>query len=132
MAGSTPWYRSEKTLSIHSINTAKRKIYYRIIILPAFALGTGAGDLISEKLELGYGVALSIFSAGILGISISYYYFKLNATCAFWIAFIFTRPLGASIRRFNDSITRRQRIGNGKCQCRFLFSDHWINYLFEC
>ena len=97
VVGFIVWYVREKTLSIHSINTPTREMYYWIIILLAFAIGTGAGDLISEKLELGYGVALGIFAAAIAVITIAYFFFKLNATCAFWIAFILTRPLGASL-----------------------------------
>lgn len=91
------WYKREKTLSIHSITTASRERYYWIIIILAFSLGTAGGDLVSEKLELGYGVALGIFSGLIAIIGTLYYTKKISATVAFWLVFINTRPLGASL-----------------------------------
>ncbi|WP_020677594.1 hypothetical protein [Geopsychrobacter electrodiphilus] len=100
LAGFAVWYKSEKTLSIHSIDTNKREVYYWIIILLAFALGTGAGDLISEGINLGYGVALLTFSLSIAVVAFGYYGLKLNSTLTFWVVFILTRPLGASIGDF--------------------------------
>ncbi len=97
LAGFALWYRKEGTLSIHSIDTGKREFFYWIVILFAFALGTGVGDLISESLALGYDVALLLF-AGMIGLVIlAYYTLKLNAVVAFWIAYVLTRPLGASL-----------------------------------
>jgi uncharacterized membrane-anchored protein len=90
------WYASEKTLSIHSIYTTKREAFYWLAILFTCALGTAADDLIAEDLNLGYWSAL-IFAALIGVVTISYYRFKLNAVLAFWIAYILTRPLGASL-----------------------------------
>ena len=115
------WYVREKTLSIHSINTPIREIYYWTIILLAFALGTGAGDLISEKLELGYGVALGIFAAAIAVIAIGYFFFKLNATCAFWIAFILTRPLGASLGDLMTQAPKDSGLGFGMTSVNIIF-----------
>jgi len=97
IAGFIVWYKREKTLSIHSITTAVREKYYWLIIILAFALGTAGGDLVSEKLELGYGVALGIFGGLIAVIAYLYYTKKLSATISFWITFILTRPLGASL-----------------------------------
>jgi len=97
LAGFLLWYRSEHTLSIHSINTNKREAYYWFIILIAFALGTGLGDLISEHLALGYGYALFLFAGLIASIAFNYYAFKLNAILIFWFAYLLTRPLGASL-----------------------------------
>ena len=91
------WYKSEKTLSIHSINTSKREAFYWVIILLAFALGTAGGDLISERLEVGYTWSLIIFGTVITVVTFAYYKLNLNSVWAFWIAFIMTRPLGASI-----------------------------------
>jgi uncharacterized membrane-anchored protein len=91
------WYVSEKTLSIHSIYTTKREAFYWLAILFTFALGTSAGDLIAEDLNLGYWKSALIFAALIGVVTIAYYRFKLNAVLAFWIAYILTRPLGASL-----------------------------------
>ena len=91
------WYASEKTLSIHSIYSTKRELFYWTAILFTFALGTAAGDLVAEHLGLGYAVSALIFGAIIAVITLAYYRFKLNAVLAFWIAYILTRPFGASI-----------------------------------
>jgi uncharacterized membrane-anchored protein len=91
------WYLKEKTLSIHSIVTRTREYFYWLAILFTFALGTAAGDLVAERFDLGYLVTLLIFLGLIALVTLSYYRFKLNAVWAFWIAYIFTRPLGASI-----------------------------------
>ena len=91
------WYASEKTLSIHSIVSTKRELFYWAAILFTFALGTAAGDLVAEHLGLGYAVSALIFGAIIAVITLAYYRFKLNAVLAFWIAYILTRPFGASI-----------------------------------
>lgn len=99
-AGFFIWYRNEKTLSIHSIDTGKRELYYWIVILIAFALGTGVGDLISEHFAMGYDKALLLFGGSIAVITVAYYKFGLNPVTAFWIAYVLTRPLGASIGDF--------------------------------
>ena len=91
------WYSSEKTLSIHSIFTSKREAFYWLAVLFTFALGTAAGDLVAEGLSLGYWKSALMF-AGLIGIvTLAYFYAKLNDILAFWIAYILTRPLGASI-----------------------------------
>jgi uncharacterized membrane-anchored protein len=94
------WYASEKTLSIHSIYTTKREAFYWLAILFTFALGTAGGDLTAEGFNLGYWVSALIFAALIGVVTIAYYRFKLNAVLAFWIAYILTRPLGASLGDF--------------------------------
>ena len=91
------WYVSEKTLSIHKIDSLRREAFYWLAILFTFALGTAAGDLLAESLKLGYLLSASIFAGLIVIAFISYKYFKLNAVLTFWIAYILTRPLGASI-----------------------------------
>ncbi|WP_310551156.1 COG4705 family protein [Paenibacillus glufosinatiresistens] len=91
------WYRSEKTLSIHSITTRKREVYYWLTILFTFALGTAAGDLLAESLNLGYFVSAVIFAVIIGMITLAFFRLKLNAVAAFWMAYIVTRPLGASL-----------------------------------
>ncbi|MFE6168615.1 hypothetical protein ACFVP8_12215 [Viridibacillus arvi] len=102
------WYASEKTLSIHSIYTIKREAFYWLSILFTFALGTAAGDLIAEGLDLGYLTSALIFAALIGLVTIAYYVFKLNAVLAFWIAYILTRPFGASL---GDYLSQSQHAG---------------------
>ena len=91
------WYYSEKTLSVHTIYTAKRELFYWAAILFTFALGTASGDLLAEGLALGYGTSAVIFLAVIGLIAAAHFYLKLDAILAFWLAYILTRPLGASI-----------------------------------
>ena len=90
------WYASEKTLAMHSINTFKRELYYWAAILFAFALGTAAGDLLAEGTGLGYAYSLLVFAGMIAAVAAAYYFLKLDGVLAFWIAYILTRPLGAS------------------------------------
>ena len=94
------WYLSEKTLSIHSIYTRKREVFYWLTILFTFALGTAVGDLYSEQLGLGYVKTGTIVIIIIAVIYLAYKFLKLDAVLAFWIAYILTRPLGASLGDF--------------------------------
>ena len=91
------WYRKEKTLSIHSITTTRREIFYWLTILFTFALGTAAGDLVAEKFALGYLLSTLLFAGLIALVTLAHYRFKLSAVLSFWLAYILTRPLGASI-----------------------------------
>ena len=94
------WHREEGTLSIHSIDTPKREAWYWLAILVTFSLGTAAGDLISESFNLGYWHSILLF-AGLIGlVCIATFAFHLNRVLAFWLAYILTRPLGASIGDF--------------------------------
>jgi len=91
------WYATEHTLSIHSITTTRREIFYWLAILFTFALGTSAGDLVAEHFDLGYLTTGYLFAGVIAAIALGYYVFGVNAILSFWLAYIFTRPLGASI-----------------------------------
>jgi uncharacterized membrane-anchored protein len=91
------WYAMERTLSIHSIVTTRREAFYWLAILFTFALGTAAGDLLAEKADLGYGVSIAIFAAAIAFIAAGHYAARWDAVLSFWLAYILTRPLGASI-----------------------------------
>jgi uncharacterized membrane-anchored protein len=91
------WYRSEKTLSIHTIFTTKRELFYWAAILFTFAMGTSVGDLLAEKLDLGYGQAVIVFAAMIGIVAFLYYVPKMDGILSFWLAYILTRPLGASM-----------------------------------
>ena len=97
------WYRSEKTLSIHSIYTRRREQFYWATVLATFALGTAAGDMTATNWHLGY------LSSGVLFITlfalptVAYWRFGLNSIVAFWFAYIMTRPLGASFADWMDT-----------------------------
>jgi uncharacterized membrane-anchored protein len=91
------WFGYERTLSIHSIVTTRREVFYWLAILFTFALGTSSGDWIAEVLGLGYFETGVIFLAIIGLISLAYFALHLHPIVAFWLAYIFTRPLGASI-----------------------------------
>ena len=94
------WYTSEKTLSIHKIDSFRREAFYWLAILFTFALGTAAGDLLAESLQLGYLLSAGIFAGLILLDWLLYKYLNINAVLTFWVAYILTRPLGASIGDF--------------------------------
>lgn len=102
------WYASEKTLSVHSIETTKRELFYWAAILCTFALGTSAGDLIGESLGLGYAKSALLFGGLIAAVFLAYRYAHLNAVLAFWAAYILTRPLGASM---GDLLTQTPKDG---------------------
>jgi uncharacterized membrane-anchored protein len=115
------WYASQKTLSIHSITTTKREAFYWLAILFTFALGTAAGDLVAEGLNLGYWVSALVFAALIGAVTVAYYIFKLNAVLAFWIAYILTRPLGASIGDYLSQPREDGGLGLGTTVTSVLF-----------
>ncbi len=91
------WYAVEKSLSVHTIQTTRRELFYWSAILFTFTLGTAGGDLLSEGVHLGYLVSGLVFAGSIALVTLLYYKAGLNAVLAFWIAYILTRPLGASL-----------------------------------
>ena len=90
------WYASERTLSIHTIVTSRRETFYWAAILFTFALGTAAGDLATEALGLGFRLGVLAFG-GLIGLVALAHRFGLGAITSFWVAYILTRPLGASL-----------------------------------
>ncbi len=126
------WYWFEKTLSIHSIVTTKREAFYWLTILFTFALGTAAGDLSAEKFNLGYLTSVFIFGGLIAVVTIAHYALKAylgmehkhltrNAVLAFWLAYILTRPLGASIGDFLSQAQSDGGLGLGTTVTSFIF-----------
>jgi uncharacterized membrane-anchored protein len=91
------WYAVEKSLSVHTIQTTRREIFYWSAILFTFTLGTAGGDMLSEGAHLGYLYSGLLFAGSIALVTLLYYKMGLNAVLAFWIAYILTRPLGASL-----------------------------------
>jgi len=90
------WHRSEGTLSIHSIVTQRREVYYWIVVFATFALGTALGDFTASVLGLGYLASAIMFFFIILIPAVAWWRFGLNSVVAFWFAYVVTRPLGAS------------------------------------
>lgn len=97
------WYASEKTLSIHSIYTTRREAFYWLAILFTFALGTAAGDLVAEHFGLGYLSTGVLFGMIIASLAVGFFFLGLDGILGFWLAYIFTRPLGAS---FGDLLSQ--------------------------
>ncbi|KOV59668.1 membrane protein [Streptomyces sp. MMG1121] len=91
------WYRRERTLSIHHVDTTSRESFYWLAVLFTFALGTAAGDLVSEHMELGYWLSAVLLATAIAAVALAHFALDLDAVWSFWIAYVLTRPLGASI-----------------------------------
>ncbi|MBD6615275.1 hypothetical protein FNW02_05300 [Komarekiella sp. 'clone 1'] len=121
------WYLKEKTLAMHSINTAKRELFYWVAILFTFALGTATGDLLAEALKLGYAQSALVFGVLIAIVAGGYYYFRMNAVLAFWIAYILTRPLGASIGDLLSQPAKNGGFGLGTVETSMLFLSIIVN-----
>src|ERR1700730_6271400 len=102
------WYLTEKTLSVHTIYTVGRELFYWAAILFTFSLGTSAGDLLSERLGLGYPLSALMFAGAIAVIYLLYRVKVANEVLAFWLADILTRPLGASV---GDMLTQEKTAG---------------------
>jgi len=90
------WYKSEHNLSIHTITTRRREVFYWLTVLATFALGTATGDLTATTFGLGYFSSALLFIGIILIPAIGYWLFGLGEVAAFWAAYIITRPIGAS------------------------------------
>ncbi|MCD9877103.1 COG4705 family protein [Streptomyces guryensis] len=115
------WYRSERTLSIHSIDTTRRESFYWLAVLFTFALGTSAGDLVAERMDLGYWVSAVLFALAIAAIAIARFALGLDAVWSFWIAYVLTRPLGASVGDYLSQPTGDGGLGLGTVVTSALF-----------
>lgn len=91
------WFGIERTLSIHAVFNSRREAFYWLAILLTFALGTSTGDLVAEKFGLGYLATGILFGLVILSLSLGYFRLGLDGILGFWLVYILTRPLGASI-----------------------------------
>ena len=106
------WNRSEGTLSIHSVTTTRREIYYWSTVFATFALGTALGDFTASVLDLGFLASGLIFTGLILLPAIAWWRFGLNPIAAFWAAYVVTRPLGAS---FADYFSKPHALTGANC-----------------
>ncbi len=114
------WYRSERTLSIETIVTTRREAFYWAAILLTFALGTAAGDLATEALGLGFRLGIVSFGAAIALVAVSMR-LGTNRVLAFWLAYILTRPLGASLGDFLSQAREYGGIGLGAATTSAVF-----------
>jgi uncharacterized membrane-anchored protein len=101
------WYRSEGTLSIHSITTQRREAYYWATVFSTFALGTALGDFTATSLHLGFLASGILFGVVIFVPALTWWRFGLNGIAAFWMSYVMTRPLGAS---FADYINKPRNL----------------------
>ena len=104
------WRRREGTLSIHSITSTPRELFYWTTVLATFALGTAVGDLLADELGLGYLTSGLVCAAAIAVPALAWRFLRLDATVAFWCAYVLTRPLGAS---FADWLGKPATHGGG-------------------
>ena len=102
------WFAAEHTLSFHSITTSRRELFYWAAVMVTFALGTATGDLTAGTMGLGYLASGVLFGVLILLPLLGYRWGGLNPIAAFWIAYILTRPLGAS---FADWLGKARSFG---------------------
>lgn len=107
------WRRSEGTLSIHSITTRRRELFYWLTVLATFALGTAAGDAAAFSLHLGFLPAALAFALAITVPYLAWRYAGLNEVAAFWFAYVLTRPLGASVADWLGKPPARSGLGLG-------------------
>jgi uncharacterized membrane-anchored protein len=115
------WYAFESTLSIHTIFTTRRETFYWLAILFTFALGTAAGDLTAEGLSLGYLLAGVMYGAAICAIAFAYFVLRINAILGFWLAYIVTRPMGASFGDLLSQSIAGGGLGLGPTITSFIF-----------
>jgi uncharacterized membrane-anchored protein len=116
------WYRAERTLSIREIVTPRRELFYWATVLCTFALGTAAGDLASEALGLGFTLGAAIFAA-LIAATLVAWRLSANGVLTFWIAYILTRPFGASL---GDLLTQAKTYGG------LGMGATWTSALFLC
>ncbi|WP_141315873.1 COG4705 family protein, partial [Streptomyces spinoverrucosus] len=115
------WYRRERTLSIHSIDTLSRESFYWLAVLFTFALGTAAGDLVAERMSLGYWVSALLFALAIAAVAVVHFALGFDVVWSFWIAYVLTRPLGASVGDYLSQPTADGGLGLGTVVTSVLF-----------
>lgn len=106
------WFATERTLSIHSVDSGRRELFYWAAVVTTFALGTALGDLVATPLHLGYGGAALLFAAALAATALAWRA-GLAPVAAFWTAYVLTRPLGASISDYLAKPRGASGLGNG-------------------
>jgi uncharacterized membrane-anchored protein len=107
------WQRTERTLSIHSIDSPRREAFYWAAVVGTFAMGTAVGDLTATTFHLGYGYSIVLFAAIILIPASGYRWFGWDSVFSFWFAYVITRPLGASFADWVGKPTTASGLGWG-------------------
>jgi uncharacterized membrane-anchored protein len=107
------WKKVEGTLSIHSIQTTRRELFYWAAVLATFAMGTAVGDLTAYTFKLGWLQGALLFTVAIALPALAYWKLRLNAVLAFWLAYILTRPLGASFADWLGAPKEHHGLGYG-------------------
>ena len=115
------WYSSERTLSIHTIVTTRRESFYWLVVLFTFALGTAAGDLTAERMAIGYWQSALMFGGIIAAVFVAHARFRLDAILSFWLAYVLTRPLGASIGDYLSQARADGGLGLGTTVTSLIF-----------
>jgi uncharacterized membrane-anchored protein len=115
------WYLSERTLSIRTIYTTRRELFYWAAILFTFSLGTAGGDFLAEGLAMGYATSALLFATAIAIIAVAHFRFGLNVVFAFWAAYVLTRPLGASLGDLLSQSSGKGGLGFGSFGTSVLF-----------
>jgi uncharacterized membrane-anchored protein len=116
------WHHSERTLSIHSITTRRREVFYWATVFATFALGTALGDFTATALGLGYLASGILFGVIILIPALARWRLGLNGVAAFWFAYVVTRPLGASFADYISKARDLSGIGFGDGQTALVFT----------
>jgi uncharacterized membrane-anchored protein len=107
------WSRTERTLSIHSIDTPRRELFYWAAVMATFAMGTALGDLTANTLHFGYFPSAALFGGLIAIPALGYRFLRWNSILCFWSAYVVTRPLGASIADGLGKPTKASGLGWG-------------------
>lgn len=115
------WHAKEETLSIRAIDTVRRELFYWTAILFTFALGTAAGDWVAEGLSLGYGNSALLFGGLIAATALAHYAFRANTVACFWVAYVLTRPFGASCGDLLSQSGRNGGLGLGAAGTSAMF-----------
>lgn len=115
------WYKVENTLSIHSITTRRRELFYWAAVLATFAMGTAAGDMSAITLHLGYFASGVLFTLLFLLPALGYFLFRLHPILMFWISYVMTRPLGASFADWFGKPPSISGLGYGDGLVSFVF-----------
>ncbi|WP_405139873.1 hypothetical protein [Nocardia sp. NBC_01388] len=109
----TLWHRTEHTLSIHTVDTPRRELFYWAAVAATFAMGTALGDFTAYTLHLGYAASAAIFAALILVPAAGYRWLGWNPILCFWVAYVITRPLGAAVADWVAKPTQVSGLGVG-------------------
>ena len=114
------WSRAEPTLSIHSITTTRRELFYWAAVLVTFAMGTALGDLAAYTVKLGFLSAGIVFAVLFVLPGVAFYAFRVNSILAFWTAYVMTRPLGASFADWTGKARHAGGLGIGDGTIAFI------------